>query len=64
MIERVRRAASSSMSARSSSAGGTISRSLSSLSQRGLHADAVEHLEEPVDLLDAGDACAASCGPG
>ncbi len=34
MIERVRRAASSSMRSRSRSAGGTISRSLSSLSQR------------------------------
>ena len=34
---------------------GTISRSLSSLSQRVCDAEAVQHLEEPVDLLDAGD---------
>ena len=51
---RVRRAASTSMLARSSRAGGTISRSLLSGSQRMRTPMEVQHLDDPVDLLDAG----------
>ena len=55
ITERVRRAASSSMRPRSSSVGGMISRSFSSLSQRVWTPRLVEHLEQAVDLLDPGD---------
>ena len=55
MIERVRRAAVLVDAAEVELAGGHDLEVVVGVEPAGLHAEAVQHLEQPVDLLDAGD---------
>ena len=63
MIERVRRAAVSSMWSRSSSRGRDDLEVVVVVEPAGLDAEAVEHLEQPVDLLDPGDLAQRGAAP-